>query len=29
MAAYSFIDNINDFFSTSYFTDDFQKKEFD
>lgn len=29
MAAYSFIDNINDFFSTGYFTDDFQKKVFD
>lgn len=29
MAAYSFIDNINDFFSTGYFTEDFQKKVFD
>lgn len=29
MAAYSFIDNINDFFSTGYFTDDFQKKVFE
>ena len=29
MAAYSFINNINDFFSTGYFTDDFQKKVFD
>lgn len=28
MAAYSFIDNINDFFSTGYFTEDFQKKVF-
>ena len=29
MAAYSFIDNINDFFSTGYFTEDFLKKVFD
>ena len=29
MAAYSFIDNVNDFFSTGYFTEDFQKKVFD
>lgn len=29
MAAYSFIDNINDFFSTGYFTENFQKKVFD
>lgn len=29
MAAYSFIDNINDFFSTGYFTEDFQKKVFE
>lgn len=28
-ATYSFIDNVNDFFSTGYFTDDFQKKVFD
>ena len=28
MVAYSFIDNINDFFSTGYFTEDFQKKVF-
>lgn len=28
-ASYSFIENVNDFFSTGYFTDDFQKKVFD
>ena len=29
MAAYSFIDNTNDFFATGYFTEDFQRKVFD
>lgn len=28
-ASYSFIENVNDFFSTGYFTEDFQKKVFD
>lgn len=28
-ATYSFIENVNDFFSTGYFTEDFQKKVFD
>lgn len=27
--SYSFIENVNDFFSTGYFTEDFQKKVFD
>ncbi len=28
-ASYSFIENVNDFFSTGYFTEDFHKKVFD